>query len=295
MRDETNTELTGSSRDVRLTLHLAPEAANLRQYERYVLEGLFGPDAAPGAEVLLSSVRGRFMARIPMIQDALHRAVAAEGLFVRDPDAVRKRYRQLGWVLVGVGVVAAVVATFALGWAIGIAWLPGVALAIVGFGCVWLARAMPRRTPAGAVEAARWRAFKAHLTSAESTQHPELLPYAIAFGVDRAFLHRLESVGTPPPRWYPGGNGWGAPGGVVILPGGYGPWGSGPGPHHQQRGTDGGIQAPGAPNPQGWSDSLADLLNAASNAMAHGGGSGGWSGGGFGGGGGGGGGSGGFN
>src|ERR671930_2795001 len=128
------------------------------------------------------------MARVPMIQDALHRAVAAEGLFVRDPDAVRRRYRQLGWVLVFAGIAAAVVASIALGWAIDIAWLPGSALAIVGIACVVIARAMPRRTPAGAVEAARWKAFRAHLTSAESASRPELLPYAIAFGVDRSFL-----------------------------------------------------------------------------------------------------------
>jgi hypothetical protein len=90
---------------------------------------------------------------------------------------------------------------------------------------------------------------------------------------------------------------------VVFVPGGWyggygGPW-LGPGP----RPPDGrsanlpggvGMPTPSAPNAQGWSDALADLLNAASEAMAHGGGSGGWSGGGFGGGGGGGGGSGGF-
>ena len=125
------------------------------------------------------------------------------------------------------------------------------------------------------------------------------LSYAVAFGVDGAYVRHLESVGTPPPDWYNRGHWPPGPGGVVIVPGGwYGGASRGDGRTYgqqQPQGTGGGgVAAPPAPTPQGWSDALAGLLNAASQAMAHGGGSGGWSGGGFGGGGGGGGGSGGF-
>jgi hypothetical protein len=75
------------------------------------------------------------------------------------------------------------------------------------------------------------------------------------------------------------------PGGVVILPGGFGggygpaggPWA---GPATRQSPGAGGFDFPGVPNPQGWSDGLVDLLNGASDALAAGGGSGGWSGGG---------------
>ena len=122
-----------------------------------------------------------------------------------------------------------------------------------------------------------------------------------AFGIDRTFLRRLESVGSAPPAWYssPAGGGFGVPGSVVILPGGFGgnygpaggPWVS---PAPRQSSGAGGFELPGMPNPQGWSDSLSGLLNGSSDALAAGVGSGGWSGGGFGGGGGGGGGSGGF-
>ena len=304
MTDEDNPRLAGSSHDVRVKLVRSPEAANLRTYERLLLLSLFGREARAGDDVLLSDVRERFSGMIPSIQDALHRAVAEAGLFVADPDAVRTRYRQLGWGLVGSGVLLAVVGALTLGWAIGMAWLPGVALAAVGFILTRIARAMPRRTPAGALEAARWRAFRAHLAQPEAPERasrPEDLPYAVAFGIDRSFLRRLESVGTKPPDWYlsPAGGGVGMPGGVIIVPGGFGggygpadgPW-AGPATRHTP--GAGGFESPGVPNPQGWSDSLADLLNGASDALAAGGGSGNWSGGGFGGGGGGGGGSGGF-
>jgi hypothetical protein len=296
LTDEINPQLAGSTHDVRITLEHLPERGALRRYEELLLNGLFGYDASPGQEVLLSTIRGRFEGIIPQLQDALHRAVADVGLFVRDPEVVRRRFRNLGWVLVGVGLFLAVVGAVAFSWAVGITWLPGSALALLGYVLTRLARAMPRRTPAGALEAARWRAFRAHLTSAESATHPEFLPYAVAFGVDRSFLQRVESVGTPPPSWYPqrAGYGWGPPGGIVVLPGGWsssdgGTWSS------PSASDSGGFGMPEAPSPQGWSDALAGMLNAASEAMAAGGGSGGWSGGGFGGGGGGGGGSGGFN
>jgi hypothetical protein len=173
----------------------------------------------------------------------------------------------------------------------------GVVLALI-------AGRMPRRTREGALEAGKWRAFRTYLAESAHAQPrgsappAHYLPYAVAFGIDTAFVRHLEQVGAPPPGWYgryPG------PGGVVFVPGG---WYGGPGygrQGHNDSGppspggsSGGGVAAPSVPDPQGWSDALAGLLNAASEAMAHGGGSGGWSGGGFGGGGGGGGGSGGF-
>jgi uncharacterized membrane protein YgcG len=297
LKDEQLERPGGHAPDVRITLRGSTSDTRLRPYEQILLNALFGYEPAPQAEVLLSHVRGRFASTIPVLQDALHKAVADARLFVHDPQAVRQRYRRLGWLLVGVGLAVALVATITLGWAIGLAWAPGIALLLVGAMCIRLSSAMPRRTPAGAMEAARWRAFRKHLST--SADRADFLPYAVAFGLDRDFLRRLESIGTPPPNWYPPGSGsrWGMPGNVIVLPGGFGsPGGTWSGPSTHDTSSDGGgFGMPEVGGPQGWSDGLADLLNAASEAMSHGGGSGGWSGGGFGGGGGSGGGSGGFN
>jgi uncharacterized membrane protein YgcG len=209
----------------------------------------------------------------------------------------------VGSVMILAGVALAVGVMVALAGAVPLGWLPGTALLVLGVAVVLVASAMPRRTPRGALEAARWRAFRTHLKrvsqsdTPETALHARYLAYAVAFGVDQSFVRHMESVGTPAPRWY--GQAPRGPGGVVFLPGGWygGPWMGPHGGHMDARGAPsapGGVATAEAPNPQGWSDALAALLNAASEAMAHGGGSGGWSGGGFGGGGGGGGGSGGF-
>ncbi len=295
-------------RDVRVQLKTPPTDPRLRTYERTLLVALFGPSARSGDEILMSQARARFAAAVPVLQAQLASGVADAGFFAADPAAVQRRYQGIGWAIVGVGVLVAAGLTLTLASIVRIVWLPGAAIALLGLTTVWLARYMPRRTRPGALEAARWRAFRAHLMDERAMpDNPQAaedlkqhLPYAVAFGVNQTFLRKLEGAGAPPPGWY--GRSAQTPGGVVVMPGPWmaGPWIGGPGP--QRDGAQGqppvdvpGTAGPQVPNPQGWSDALAGMLNAASEAMARGGGSGGWSGGGFGGGGGGGGGSGGWN
>jgi len=272
----------------------------LRPYERVLLTALFDAGSTSG-EIRLSMARARFAAAVPVLQDRLHAAVAAEGFFTENPKQVRQRYIAFGVLLSALGMLLAFGGAWLLFWASAIIWLPGILLAIGGGVLAAMSQAMTRRTPRGALEAARWRAFRAHL--ANEQQHgpvdPHHLAYAVAFGMDRSFLHRLEQVGAPAPNWYGRGP-------VVIVPGGYygGPGGyyggsrqgSSSGPLDSNGPQTGGSAAGGLEtvSPQGWSDALSGLLTAASEALSHGGGSGGWSGGSFGGGGGGGGGSGGF-
>lgn len=310
LTDVRNPDLVGSQQDVQIERRDGSGGARLRRYERTLLDLLFR--GVEGNVVTLSSVRDRLAGAIPILQAQLHQAVAEEGLFHADPEATRQRFWRLGWVVVVLGVLLAAFAGGFLGTLVAASWLPGVALFLVGLGLVWLSRAMPRRTPRGALEAARWRAFRVTLERGNlppNGRSDQYLPYAVAFGTDRTFLNRLDAVGHPPPAWYRRMEG---PGGVVMMPGGFG-WGGPPiivgggwGGPTEGPGTPAPDGAPGpvapggfgegwsAPSPQAWSDGLADLLNSASEALASGGGSGDWSGGGFGGGGGGGGGSGGF-
>ncbi len=197
--------------DVRISLKARFDDPRLRQYERVLLAALFGPRPQPGTSIMLSRVRGGFAAAIPIIQERLSEAVQKEGLFVADPALTRARYRRIGMLLAVVGAVLAVGAALTIGWASSLATLPGLALAILGVATIWLAAHMTRRTPQGALEAARWRAFRSYLTQTFARQPSEqqasnlattYLPYAIALGVDRSFLRRMEVLGSPPPQWY---------------------------------------------------------------------------------------------
>jgi hypothetical protein len=277
--------------DVRVGLHGWTEDPRLRSYERVLLVALFGRGVKEG-EVLLSGVRPRFASAVPVLADRLYAAVAEAGLFVDNPLVARRRYARLGWLGVGVGLALGALTAVLFGWLIPAVWLPGAVLAVLGGVLVRMSRGLAPRTPVGALEAQRWRAFRDHLrqeppASGLTDGH---LAYAVAFGIDREFLRRLEWAGAALPAAYaPRGMGP-----VIFLPGG---WYGGGGQRHGGPAPQptGGAGPATASGPQGWSDALADLLNAASGALSSGGGSGPWSGGGWGGGGGGGGGSGGFN
>ena len=279
--------------DVRVGLHRRTEDPGLRSYERVLLVALFGRGAKTG-EVLLSEVRLRFATAVPVLQDRLYAALAEAGLFVENPLLARRRYARLGWLVVGVGLAFGALTAVLFGWLVPAVWLPGAVLAVLGGVLVGLSRGLAPRTRVGALEAQRWRAFRDHLLREPraSGSSDGYLAYAVAFGIDREFLRRLEWTGaTAPVAYAPQGMGMGP---VIFVPGG---WYGGGGPHHggpapQPTGSAGPATAGG---PQGWSDALADLLNAASGALSSGGGSGSWGGGGWGGGGGSGGGSGGFN
>jgi hypothetical protein len=277
--------------EVRVVLHRPTEDPSLQRYERVLLVALFGRGVDEG-EVLLSQTRVRFASAVPILEQRLYEAVFAEGLFVANPQLERRRFGRISVTGIGVGALLAVVPALLVGSVVPAAWVPGAALVVLSAVLMWIARRVPRRTARGALEAARWRAFRTHLMQESHTLDDAHLAYAVALGADREYLRQLDVGPGRSPAVYDGRTG---PGPIIFFPGG---WYGGNGGNGGSGG--GGIPLPGggsagAGGPQGWSDALADLLNAAAGALSHGGGSGPWSGGGWGGGGGGGGGSGGFN
>ncbi len=284
--------------EVRVVLHRSTEDPSLQRYERVLLVALFGRGVSAG-EVLLSQTRLRFASAVPILEQRLYEAVYAEGLFVANPQLDRRRFGRISVTGIGVGALLAVVPALLVGGYVPGAWVAGAALVVLSAVLLWISRRVPRRTARGALEAARWRAFRTHLMQESHTLEDAHLAYAVALGADREYLRQLGVGAGRSPMVYAGPTG---PGPIIFVPGG---WYGGYGGHGGYAGGSapgggmpiptGGTAGAGAGGPQGWSDALADLLNAAAGALSHGGGSGPWSGGGWGGGGGGGGGSGGFN
>jgi uncharacterized protein (TIGR04222 family) len=280
--------------------------SDLRPYERTVYNALSrGADGA-----LLSVLKQGFVRQIPLIRDQLHAEVARAGLFVSDPEKVRRRYLVIGVVMVVIGIVGMALSLRVAEGISPLLFLPFLTLIPVGVGALIMSRYMPRRTRRGAIEAAQWQAFARGL-SAEGGQHGAVptqrgedsklhhfLPYAIALGVDKKWLNRFNEIDVPAPSWFDLGD---TP--VIIGSPGYsgGHWGGGYAGQGSDwgRGGEGGSSGGagpglGFPDPQSASDAgvrstqsasdfLADVLNAASEALSSAGSSsdsGGWSGGG---------------
>jgi uncharacterized membrane protein YgcG len=278
-------------------------AKELSRYESTLLRELFGSRD----EIRLSELKDRFYSSIPQIAKEMYEELTQKGYFHGNPERVRARWQGTGVVgLVLSFVVLVCLSTSLSRYAGNFFCLP----LSVGFGFALLivvGSAMPRKSDAGAEEAAGWEAFKRYLQDIERYEDLEekkaiferFLPYAIAFGMEKDYINKFSKVEAPAPIWYhpypPIIYGTGRPfpretgGGMTPVSSG----GGGGMPSLQ------GMSNSMSASLQSMSNGLQTMLNSAANTLtsqprSSGGSSGGWSGGGggFGGGGGGGGGSG---
>jgi uncharacterized protein (TIGR04222 family) len=182
------------------------DLTRLRPYEKTVLDLVI-----PNEERQLSTLKYKLYNHLTPIKNQLYQETVKEKLFPRSPDDVRTR-----WIVAGTLVLFA---AFGLGliafmFLIDLSFfltLPFFGLGVVGAMIIGVAAAMPRKTRFGAEEAARWRAFKHYMQNLEkytqvqeaTAQFDRYLPYAIAFGIDRSWIHKFKPVQTMPlPTWY---------------------------------------------------------------------------------------------
>ena len=295
----------GSGRD--FIFHLEDASKATRPYERTLIHHIFDGRT----ERRLSDLRQKFYSAIPGLREQLYQAVVSEGLFPRNPETTRRAWSGLGCAGLVISGVAAFLLLAVLSDFSGWVACPGISLALSAVALIIAGRHMPRKTPQGAEEAAKWLAFRRYLETIEKhsdleavkDKFEEFLPYAIAFGMERRLINQFAALDAPAPTWW----------GPVFLPGhGYG-YGGGMGGHPsgEPGGPPGPLAGEGSPAPslgemsKGMGTSLASMsaglgamLSSASSVLTStppsSSSGGGWSGGGFGGGGGGGGGSRGF-
>ncbi|MBA2769935.1 MAG: DUF2207 domain-containing protein, partial [Sporichthyaceae bacterium] len=205
-----------SSRDWRL-VRLPGGEGQLRPYEQLLYDGLF----ETGDEVLLSSLKKQFAARLQKVQSALYDEVTAAGWFRGRPDKVRGRWQAGGFVLAfGGGWL-----TFALSRQLH--WAPvGIAVMLVGATLFLVGRRMPARTARGSAVLVQARGFREYIRTAEAEQlrfeegqdiFSRYLPYAVVFGEAERWVRvfgplAAASAGATAvgPTWYAGPDGWDA-------------------------------------------------------------------------------------
>ncbi len=244
----------GSGRDFIFRLE-DPDKAT-RPYEKTLIDHIFGGRD----ERRMSDLRQKFYKAIPELREQLYQEVVKEDFFPQNPQTTRRIWSGLGCAGL---VVSGVIAFFLLAilgsyspWAA----CPGASLAVALGSLMIIGRHMPRKTPHGAEEAAKWQAFKRYLQTIEKhgdleaakDKFEEFLPYAVAFGLERRLINQFTAVDTPAPSWW----------GPVFLPGhGYG-YGRG---MVGQAGQSG--QAGGAPGPLAGEGGKARSLSDMSKGM----------------------------
>ena len=198
--------LFGRGGDFTLTaLEDEPKAA---LFERELLEALFGSKVKSGEQVSLSEVKGRFAAAQPQIQRHLYDELVERGYFTTSPERTRSRWKSIGVFALIVAIIGGCLAISSLADIAPVIFLPIVALVGIGLIVVLISRFMPRKSPAGAEAAAKWRAFRNYLASIERYEKLDeaqgifdrYLPYAIAFGLESSWVDKFSRVPTASPR-----------------------------------------------------------------------------------------------
>lgn len=183
---------------------------DLRPFEREILKAVLGSRA----ERRLSDLKNRFYEHIPRLQETIYTAAVEEELFPSSPAAVRRQYGLAGVALLVLGGLGTFLLAGILANRADLAVCPPVSLGIVGVLLAIASRFMPRKTERGAQEAAKWRAFRRYLRHldryADVKRAADILdrylPYAVAMGVEREFLHKFQKIAPEEevryPPWY---------------------------------------------------------------------------------------------
>ena len=192
------------------TLTALQDEPKVAQFERELLEALFGSKVKSGEQVSLSEVKGRFAAAQPQIQRHLYDELVERGYFTTSPERTRGRWKSIGMFALIVAIIGGCIAIGSLADIAPAIFIPIVALVAIGLIVVVISRFMPRKTPAGAEAAAKWRAFRNYLASIERYEKLDeaqgifdrYLPYAIAFGLESSWVDKFSRVPTASPGWY---------------------------------------------------------------------------------------------
>lgn len=159
--------------------------SSIMPFERELLDGLFN-----GKNEF--KLKGRDLSdEIQKVRDSLYKQVVKDGFFKTDPQKTRMQY----FALAGVALFTA-----------------NFCLAFIAF---IFAKFMPAKTIDGAQQASIGRSLKTFLTSQErqlefqaknQMMFEKLLPYAVAFGVEKIWANRFKDITLLQPSWYVGSN-----------------------------------------------------------------------------------------
>jgi len=180
--------------------------STLLEYERIVLDGLFGKKQTKK----LSELRTTFYKQLEKAKEALYVDAVARGWFPKNPNSVRTAWR-VGAVAID---AAGIALTIYLGyyWGAGLLGLPVIAAGGLLFA---IAGAMPRRTAKGKEATRRAFGFARYIQTAETQQQAfaerakiftTYLPYAIALKCVDQWARRFKDIDVQQATagWYAG-------------------------------------------------------------------------------------------
>jgi len=165
------------------TVNKPKKGDRLLPFEKALFDGIFKGNK----EIRLKDTK--LYTTIGTVENMLYKDMVKEGFFPKNPQSIRTLYTVLGvFALISLNFVLAFIAFF-------------------------IGKIMPRKTVLGAEQAQVARGVKNFLTSQKRQIEfqadkqlffEKLLPYAVAFGVEKIWAKRFEEFNLREPSWYTG-------------------------------------------------------------------------------------------
>ncbi len=180
---------------------LSKSLADLKGYEKLLLEGIFGSKT----EVDLKDLENKFYREVSRIEEALYQSVDQHHYFFANPKNVRAAYFSFAGLLAAGGLAIIFWAHFLSKGFLGVALIT-MAMIIFLFG-----RKMAARTKVGSLAYEHSLGFREYLHTAERYRLQKLtpetfekfLPYAMVFGVEKEWAEKFKNIyQNRTPNWY---------------------------------------------------------------------------------------------
>jgi uncharacterized membrane protein YgcG len=203
-------EIDGLIRDShRFKLNADKPLTELRRFEQRFLKAVF---RGGKTEIEMNDLKNKFYTAIPGLQKALYEDMVAEGFFKNSPSKIRTRWTSAAvtTLFAGIGLLMVMIGAMEDILIPALMCIPA-GIVMSGLAMLLGASAMPSKTPKGALEAAKWSAFREYMQNLQkygkveeaAERFSKYLPYAIAFGFERSWIRRFSQLETvPAPPWY---------------------------------------------------------------------------------------------
>ncbi len=157
----------------------------------------------------LSDIRRTLYMSVPELKNQIDLEIAKAGFFAEDKQMVRRRYTAFGAAGVIMAIVLASLALLAFANLTVLVVCPFLSIIIGSIAFIVAGYAKSTKTQKGATHAAQWEAFRRYLKEMTPKRaakarpvFPRLLPYAVAFGVEKEFVKNFAAANTATPKWW---------------------------------------------------------------------------------------------
>jgi uncharacterized membrane protein len=209
LEEQTETSALGTTSNKYIFHRTAKPADDLLAYEKTLLNAFFsGGKTSVDSSVAMPY---EFFGALKKVEDQIWDEIKTRNLINQKPRSNQGCYNLGCFGLVG---LSGLLGLFLLGYFADVSdfiFLLAAPLAVLGIGLQIIAPHMAAKSQAGALESGKWWAFKTFLENIDkysdikevANRFDEFLPYAIAFGVDRKYVHFFSQVpDMPSPGWY---------------------------------------------------------------------------------------------